>query len=335
MEILRNKDNTVSKFIHKDGSETAIKVVKSIVNEKENDNLSISFEDRNKYSIFISVSRGCQFKCSFCYLTLKNSQYNKLTKENILNNLKEAFLEELSNNPSIVSIYIKLSWMVMGDAFNQPLLVKDTTIEFLEWIFENKYAKGLDGVDLSTIFPNNVQNDWKSIYHSLNDYLYKYNFNPANNKKDNIDLDFSNSFEYDNRSPFRIFYSLGTAIQENKNNIIPGTKNTVKAIIELLDYSENNKYNVLLHHMFIEGLNSSENDIRAFLDLYSKIPELKKIETRILRYNFCDLSKYKEEEDFNNIINQILPNVPNLKVQISAGSEVKAACGQFIVKVFK
>jgi len=60
-----------------------------------------------------------------------------------------------------------------------------------------------------------------------------------------------------------------------------------------------------------------------------------KHEVRILRYNSCSESEIVEEYFFESIIKKILPLIPNLKVQISAGSEVKAACGQFLVSRFK
>jgi adenine C2-methylase RlmN of 23S rRNA A2503 and tRNA A37 len=334
MEIYRTKDNLVSKFIHEDGSETAIKTVKSIINKQEKEKIKIEEEDRNKYSIFISISTGCQFKCQFCYLTMKNSEYKKLEYQKILNNIKEALKEEIKHKPELKDKYVKLSWMGMGDAFNQSDIVLKVTIELLDWIIENKYAKGLDGVDLSTIFPKTNKN-WKEDFYKLEKELQKYDINPKSFIKDNENKEYTSTEKYNfKRSRFRLFYSLGSAIEEQKQTIIPFVINTNEAIKELIEYSKNNKHNLIIHHMFIENLNSSEEDIKQFIN-FIKENNLEKYEIRILRYNYCDKSKFQESDYFENIIKQIYQHIPNLKVQISAGNEVKAACGQFIVKKWK
>lgn len=61
LEIFRTEDGTVTKFIHSDGSETAIKAVpsQSTFIDKETGTVDIRLTDRNKYSIFISSSTGC------------------------------------------------------------------------------------------------------------------------------------------------------------------------------------------------------------------------------------------------------------------------------------
>jgi len=60
--------------------------------------------------------------------------------------------------------------------------------------------------------------------------------------------------------------------------------------------------------------------------------ELQNHELRVLRYNTCEVSTYIHESDnFKNIIKRLMEVHPHIKVQVSAGSEVKAACGQFLV----
>lgn len=335
MEILRTEENDVSKFLHDDGSETAIKTVKSIVNgTDEFNNLKINYEDRNKYSIFISISTGCQFKCQFCYLTMKNSIYKKLVAEEILNNIKEAVNAEIKHKPELKEKYVKLSWMGMGDALNQSSIVKEVTILLLDWLVDNEYTKGLDCVDLSTIMPK-TDPIWIDNFHSLEKDLLKYDVNPSSFIKDNENKDFTDTGIYEgHRSRFRLFYSLGSAIQKSKEKIIPNVDTLENAINLLHTYSENNKHNVIIHHMFIENLNASDSEVDAFLKLV-KEKNLNDYEIRILRYNFCDMSKYKESDFFDRIIQKIQGDINHLKVQISAGNEVKAACGQFLVKKFK
>ena len=56
-------------------------------------------------------------------------------------------------------------------------------------------------------------------------------------------------------------------------------------------------------------------------------------ELRILRYNECDNSPYKESDKFDYIVKYFHDNLSKVKYQISAGSEIKAACGQFICNI--
>ena len=141
-DVFRTGDGTVSKYIHEDGSETAIKLVKSIQNivnplTKE---IEVRKTDRNKYSIFISSSVGCYMACKFCHLTLKNAKHIKITEDVVFENLKEAILEKMEFNPELATRYVKLSWMGMGDAINKPDMVYNVTLKILDWIFENKLA---------------------------------------------------------------------------------------------------------------------------------------------------------------------------------------------------
>jgi adenine C2-methylase RlmN of 23S rRNA A2503 and tRNA A37 len=85
--------------------------------------------------------------------------------------------------------------------------------------------------------------------------------------------------------------------------------------------------------LFIEGLNDSIEEITELKKLMKS--SLQDKELRILRYNFCDKSQYKESKNIKEIIKELLSVSNNIKVQISPGSEVKAACGQFIVLKFK
>ena len=180
MDVFRTEDGSVSKYIHDDGSETAIKLVKSVqsIFNPITKNMDIIHSERNKYSIFISSSVGCYMKCKFCHLTLKNSEFIKISSQEVLQNLKDAFQDVVQYNPTIKNRYIKLSWMGMGDAINKPQMVYDVTLEFLDWIFKNDYAIGLDGVDLSTVMPKVKNKNWISIFHQLENQLKKYPINP-------------------------------------------------------------------------------------------------------------------------------------------------------------
>ena len=329
-DVFRTGDGTVSKYIHEDGSETAIKLVKSIQNivnplTKE---IEVRKTDRNKYSIFISSSVGCYMACKFCHLTLKNAKHIKITEDVVFENLKEAILEKMEFNPELSTRYVKLSWMGMGDAINKPDMVYNVTLKILDWIFENKLAIGLDGVDLSTVMPKLPNTAWIKRFHDLEEQLHKYPINPIYSM-DNIE--YTNGF-YSHKNIFRLFYSIESAIQEKREEVIPNAMPILQAIQHLKEYEQGGKYTLILHHLLVHDLNDTEEELTALIDLMNT--HFKKNELRILRYNFCTKSNYKESERFLKQIRDLSNSSDFIKVQVSPGTEVSAACGQFIVKDF-
>lgn len=329
-DVYRTTDGTVSKYIHEDGSETAIKLVKSIqsIFNPITNKIETRESDRNKYSIFISSSVGCFMKCQFCHLTIKDSKYIKITEEQVLNNLKEAILDASKFNPDIKNKHVKLSWMGMGDALNKPEMVYNVTTKILDWIFENNYAIGLDGVDLSSVLPRLNNNNWIDIFHKLEKELHKYIINPIY-KMDNVEYTNNN---YTHKNIFRLFYSIGSPNQEKKDIIIPNAMPLNDASIALNEYQKGGEYPVILHHVLVEDLNDSEEELNELINFVNN--NFTNNELRILRYNFCAKSSYKESERINIQVKKLSENINFLKVQISYGAEVAAACGQFIVKDF-
>lgn len=329
-EVLRTEDGSVSKYIHEDGSETSIKISKSIQNilNPITKQIETKITERNKYSIFISSSVGCYMKCKFCHLTLKNSKYIKIEEDIILQNLKEAIIDNIKYNFDLKKRYVKLSWMGMGDAINKPEMVYNITIKILDWIFENNYAIGLDGVDISTVMPKLKDKNWINIFKQLEFKLKKYKINPIYNM-DNIE--YTNGF-YSHKNIFRLFYSIESAIQEKRDFVIPNAMKIEDAILQLKEYSENGKYTVILHHLLVHNLNDTQEELESLINLVNN--NFENNELRILRYNFCSKSNYKESERFLNQIRELSNKIKFIKVQISPGTEVSAACGQFIVKDF-
>lgn len=330
MDVFRTEDGSVSKYIHNDGSETAIKLVKSIQNifNPITKSIDVVTSERNKYSIFISSSVGCYMKCKFCHLTLKNSEFIKISIQDVLQNLKDAVEDAVQFNPQIKNRYIKLSWMGMGDAINKPQMVYDVTLELLDWIFQNNYAIGLDGIDLSTVMPKLKNKNWISIFHSLENQLQKYPINP-NYKMDNVQ--YTNGY-YSHKNIFRLFYSVESTLQEKRNYIVPNAMPIQEAVEHLLEYQQNGEFSVILHHLIIEDLNDSEYELNHLIQFINQY--FPKNELRVLRYNLCSKSQYKESDKFVQQIKKISDNIQFLKVQVSPGTEVSAACGQFIVKDF-
>ena len=336
-EVFITDDGLVLKMIHEDGSETSIKTVSSCdtIRNPKTGIIEYNNIERNKYSIFASSSRGCPMRCTFCYLTIKYCEYGKLTEDQILSNLKEALLEQLEHKPETKDRFVKLCWMGMGeDQIIQSSRTRSITNKFLSWVFDNNYAVGLDGVDISTVLPNIKREDWIDNFHRMNVDIWhnQYSMNP-NNKIRVHGEGFSGDEVYIDRSAVRLFYSLHSGNQETRDKIIPNAMPLARAIPLLKEYSLYNSRNVIFHHMFMEGQNDSEKEVDDLLRLIDD-NELHNYEFRILRYNHCQNSPFGESDTFNNIIDRIADRIQHIKVQISTGNEVRAACGQFIVKKF-
>lgn len=326
METYRTDDGSVAKMIHADGSETAIKCVLSQSTFIDAaGKLQTAYADRQKYSVFISSSVGCYMQCPFCHLTIKDSTYQKITGERILRNLQEALDAELAARPELTERYVKLCWMGMGDALNQPVVVREVTLALLDWLFAKGYARGLDSVDLSTVMPP-VGDSWIAEFDALNVALARYPHNPESAQVEQAEL--ASHSRYTERSTFRLFYSLHSAVQATRDRMVPRALPLGEAI-PLLHRMEDRGVSVLLHHLFVEGLNDGAVEIDALTALLAAhFPDN---ELRILRYNSCDRSPYHEWGELQSALDVLLAQHKRLKVQMSAGKEVQAACGQFLV----
>lgn len=327
LEIYRTDDRSVSKFIHPDGSETAIKCVlsQSTFVDSASGTVEMRYADRHKYSVFISSSTGCYLKCPFCHLTIKDCRYRKLDATQVLSNLQAALACELAERPELAERYVKLCWMGMGDALNQPEMVREVTLRLMDWIMENGYARGLDSVDLSTVMPD-VPDGWISEFAALNHALARYPHNPDSAEVEQAE--YTTHARYRHRSSFRLFYSLHSAIPATRERMAPRTTKLGIAVPKL-QILQAHGISVLLHQVFVEGLNDRMEEIDALVDLLAR--EFPENELRVLRYNFCDRSPFKEWGEVIPQLGRLLASHRHLKVQISAGKEVQAACGQFMV----
>ncbi|MEA1938340.1 MAG: hypothetical protein U9N14_04540, partial [Pseudomonadota bacterium] len=70
--MFRSQEDQITKYIHKDGSETCIKTIPSVDGRLDSKTGIVSElkEDRNKVSVFLSASKGCPMNCTFCSLTV-------------------------------------------------------------------------------------------------------------------------------------------------------------------------------------------------------------------------------------------------------------------------
>lgn len=318
MEIYKTKDNKVTKYVHNNGSETAIKIensCSSIFNPLTK-KIESTEKYKNKFVVFISHSVGCNIKCKHCYLTTKNFPYRSLSHKEIVYDVIEALSEQLKITPEIKDKYCKISWMGMGDIINNSHVMVRTTNYLLNFI-DAKF-KGLDSIDIAstlcepvTVLKTNLKDDL--IYDIVSMKCFIDNDDININKKD---------------ESIRFFYSLMGTNDKTRPKIIPKSSYIIEDF-NTLELLYNKGVKIILHHLFIDGINDSPNDIKDLISLCNGFPMY---ELRVLRYNKCDKSKFQESSRFMEIIEQLNSSVPNLKFQISTGSEIKAACGQFIME---
>jgi len=316
MEIYTTKDKTVSKFVHNDGSETAIKTVGTCnkIFNPMTEQLSVQ-EDRNKYVVFISSSVGCPVKCKFCYLTAKKFPYYTLTSQEIIENVKRALDLKISESPELRDKYIKLSFMGMGDAQFSCNQLSFISVKIMDYVLKNGYALGLDSIDVGTTLPNkNTIFLFISNMNWLNEIANKYQRNPLAIK---------------NSTPARLFFSLHSFDQKIRGGLIPPTKNynPVEKALQLQTYADTD---LIFHQIFFKGINDSDEQVDSFIQTYNKY--FQNNELRVLQLNECEHSRVEKTDRSKKILQKLNDNIEFLKVQHSAGSEIKASCGQFLMR---
>jgi len=314
MEVYRSKDGHVAKYVHDDGSETAIKTTP--ITEYG----GVYGKVTNKYNVFISMSVGCVVGCRFCYLTTKKCPQANLTAEEITNNVIDAIRDAVDNKPVLKNMYTKLSWMGMGDAYIDTRKMYEATIAIGDALERETLSAGLDGVDIATTLPK--------IPDPIDDYIvplaYSINgfkLNPARNY-----------LEKGSRHPVRVFYSLHSAVNDTRKFLIPKTAALTSAVLYLKELQEVDDVTLVLHHMFFNKLNDDNREVGAVIKFLGAFND---IELRLLRFNKCEGTFFAEAQDFDNIVKRLYEYHTNIKVQSSPGSEVKAACGQFLLSKIK
>lgn len=306
MKHIQSEDKKVTKYLHDNGAETSIKLALS---GEYDENLNLQHKDNNKYSIVISGSVGCLMSCKFCHITTNNIKHKELTTGEIISNVMESIQKQAELTPEIKNKFIKLCWMGSGEPLTYSEKVKEATKEIVKQVLVQKLAVGLDGVDIATTYPKT--NKWKKDFSELNKALNNIELNPKHNG-----------------SALRLFYSLHSASNATRENLIPNSRSPDKAMSAISEWCKTNNVDFIIHHMFINNVNDNISDIRSLKDLLSKNIGVA-TEFRILRYNAPD-NGTKESIKLKEIVSDLKTFIPKMKIQHSSGSEIKSACGQFL-----
>ena len=314
------QDKLVIKYVHEDGSETSIKDVPSCDNviDPITGFLLPKDVDRNKFSVFISSSIGCPVKCKHCYLTIKNYPCKKLSPGSIVSNVMEAIRDCVKLKPELRSKYIKLSFMGMGDAlFIKSSVLRSTIGVLLDAIIDEELCAGIDSIDIGTVLPKE-------------DATISFNLNMLQLWVLREHGDKINPMKRQGQSVVRLFYSLHSTLK--RGELVPklGSAKTIDKAFSILKSVYNCGIDVIIHMLFLSGFNNSRVEmsiIKSYFNKHEIDPEI-----RILRYNKCSGSVFEEAANFDSLVKLYSENFSKVKYQVSAGSEIKAACGKFICK---
>jgi adenine C2-methylase RlmN of 23S rRNA A2503 and tRNA A37 len=312
-ELYISKDRHVIKTVHESGVETAIKTTPAIGIDGIFGNVT------NKFNVFVSSSLGCKIGCKFCYLTTKKCEYKTLSSDEIVEIVLDALKLAIKEKPELKSLYLKLSSMGMGDPCSNITRIIKASDKIIQSAITQGLTVGLDGVDISTTLPKRI--DSQSITEFNKNLLIKYKnlINPSRN------------YFKDNKSIVRFFYSLHSPYDNIRKKLIPISVN-IQTALNFCDELNTNGITTIIHYLLFNGVTEEEIE-----DLYGRLinNNLKDIEVRILRFNRCEGTSYRETENIEVIISKMLSLGMNIKVQSSPGSEVKAACGQFLLSRIK
>lgn len=298
----------VSKYIHANGMETTLKTVPTCGTEK------------NKAVLFISASVGCKQKCKFCYLTAKKYPYAKITQDVLLNACKEVI--DVSD---IQDKYLKISFMGMGEIMSEGHLnIFEISRDLFEYAFlEGQMCAGIDGVDVGTSAPATYYEAQIERIHVLNHYLRALHI---------AGVPFNEANDYSDRSFVRLFFSFHSINNKGRFYLMPYTR-SMRDLNNMVRKVERN-ISIIFHHMLLEGENDTIMDVVGLRDCLLWYGE--DVELRLLRFNKCPGIELNESPKVQEFIDFFLKEEKiRFKYQISAGSEISAACGQFLCKEIK
>jgi len=314
-------DSHVYNYIHDSGVQTTVKVSPSGHYRQDNlDRTQPVTQDKRKYSVIISSSVGCPLSCQFCHLTLLNKPHRALSHKEITDNVLEA-IHVTRDHEDLSSRYIKLCFMGEGEAILNISNVRIAALDIISGVMERGWAAGLDGVDIATAFPNVGVGKLYEIIAFNHELSVKWPLNPHN-----YELNVRGEF----RSVVRLFYSMHHSNDVDRAKLMPGTAPLSDALRRLGTIA-NSSVNLVIHYMFIEGVNDSSDQVNELVNLINGLEYAYKIQFRILRYNPPNADT-RESPRLKDIVSYLQDDlaVDFIKVQYSAGEAIKGACGMFM-----
>src|ERR1035437_3263184 len=138
----------------------------------------------------------------------------------------------------------------------------------------------------------------------------------------------------DDNVRFNLALSLHAANDIKRNEIMPiNESNNIKSLIEALNYFyEKTKNDITIEYILFKGINDSMQDADDLIKVYKQVPVHL---VNIIEYNPIDAASYeKPEKDATQKFMDYLANHRvNVRLRISRGKDIDAACGQLANKV--
>ena len=121
--------------------------------------------------------------------------------------------------------------------------------------------------------------------------------------------------------------SLHSAIQEKRNQLMPGLKNMpISELKKALIYYTNKTGNtVTIEYLLINGTNDSETDAKKLIDFLNGI---KFVKVNLIHYNKVPFAKFEESKKELTFERILLQAGIRATIRLSKGTDVSAACGQ-------
>ena len=246
--------------------------------------------------VYLSSHTGCNYNCRFCHLTQ---------------------MGETSEHPASIHDYFTQAHNVVN---------KIPFTEELKLLHYNFMARGEPLNNKTLVNEPNELFEYLDQLSIFNDVKSRFLISSI------IPKDFSGSlnniFE-DERST--LYYSLYSLNPVFRNKWLPKAMNPYKALDLIAEMQYTHKRDVVFHWAFIEGHNTSEEELYKIADEVHK-RDLK-VRFNLVRYNPHNNKCGTEPSEENiiklfNVMDAILPH-PNNKIVSRVGFDVKASCGMF------
>ena len=137
----------------------------------------------------------------------------------------------------------------------------------------------------------------------------------------------------DDNVRFNLALSLHAASDAKRNEIMPiNETNNIKALIEALNYFYDKTHNdITLEYILFKGVNDSMQDADDLVKIYKQVPVHL---VNIIEYNPIDKADFEkpEKDATQKFMDYLAAHRVNVRLRISRGKDIDAACGQLANK---
>ena len=137
----------------------------------------------------------------------------------------------------------------------------------------------------------------------------------------------------DDRAKFNLALSLHAASDEKRNRIMPiNETNHIEALVEALNYFyEKTKNDITLEYILFKGENDTQKDADHLIKIYRQVPVHL---VNIIEYNPIDKASFEKpgKEATQKFMDYLAAHRVNVRLRISRGKDIDAACGQLANK---